>query len=364
MNKLMIHAESSSYPIYFERDFSRLTKAIRELEKNYTSFVIITDSHVQPLYASIIEKELVSFNKPIHLITFEAGEMNKNLRTMEHFYEQMIDFSIDRGGLILALGGGVTGDMAGFAAATYMRGIDFVQIPTSLLAQVDSSVGGKTGIDFNGYKNIIGAFNQPKFVFINVATLNSLPLRELYAGMSEVIKHALIKDATYYQYLVAHANDILAYNLDVLIEMIAWSCRIKKMVVDEDEKEQGARALLNFGHTMGHAIERLKGFELVHGECVAIGMHGELLLSKELGFLDQSVVNQGIKLIELFHLPISTSGLEVEQIYHEMFHDKKTKGSTLMFALLSQLGESFLSKSPISEALIKQCITSIHNELS
>ena len=360
----MIHAESSSYPIYFERDFSQLTKSIRELEKNYTSFVIITDSHVQPLYASILEEELSTFNKPIHLISFEAGEMNKNLSTMEHFYEQMIEFSVDRSGLILALGGGVTGDMAGFAAATYMRGIDFVQIPTSLLAQVDSSVGGKTGIDFNGYKNIIGAFNQPKFVFINVATLNTLPLRELYAGMGEVIKHALIKDASYYQYLVEHANDILTYNLDVLIDMIAWSCQIKKRVVDEDEKEQGARALLNFGHTMGHAIERLKGFDLVHGECVAIGMHGELLLSKALGYIEQTIVDQGIELIQLYRLPITTSGLNATQIYQEMFHDKKTKGSTLMFALLSQLGESFLSKSPISEELIKQCLDSILHELS
>lgn len=359
MNSIVVNTESASYPIYFEKDFSNLRKSIELLNKDYSSFVIITDSNVQKYYVETISASIAHFQKPIHVIAFEAGEQNKNLSTMELFYDQLIKNSVDRKALILALGGGVTGDMAGFAAATYMRGIDFAQIPTSLLAQVDSSVGGKTGIDFNGYKNVIGAFNQPQFVFINVATLNTLPSRELYAGMSEVIKHALIKDALYYDFLKDNNNGILALEPELLSEMIAWSCKIKKDVVDEDEKEQGVRALLNFGHTLGHAIERLKGFELVHGECVSIGMYGELLLSHKLGYITEDVVDKGVSLIQAFNLPLVTQGIDFEILYDEMFHDKKTSSSKLMFALLSDLGSSFLSKEMISKEVLMGIISTI-----
>lgn len=359
MNNLIVNTESASYPIFFERDFKGLVEAINNLKTRYTSYIIITDSNVGNHYVDVITKHLQVFERPIHVITFDAGEQNKHLGTMEHFYQQMIEKSVDRKGLILALGGGVTGDMAGFAAATYMRGIDFAQIPTSLLAQVDSSVGGKTGIDFNGYKNIIGAFNQPRFVYINVSTLKTLPSRELYAGMSEVIKHALIKDATYYDFLKNNRDGILALDEDLLSDMIAWSCKIKKNVVDEDEKEQGSRALLNFGHTLGHAIERLKDFQLVHGECVAIGMYGELLLSHKLGYLDASVVELGREMILAYHLPVLTEGLDEETLYNEMFHDKKTNSSQLVFALLSKLGDSFLSKETIDKDILLDVIRTI-----
>jgi 3-dehydroquinate synthase len=359
MNKLMINTDSLTYPIYFMTDFSGIADGIRELNTLYTSYIIIADSNVSPFYSANLEEELKVFEKPIHQITFLAGEKQKNLTTMELFYSRLVEVSADRKALILALGGGVTGDMAGFAAATFMRGIDFVQIPTSLLAQVDSSVGGKTGIDFQGYKNIIGAFNQPRFVYINVATLVTLPSRELYAGMGEVIKHALINDCVYYEFLENHVEQILSLDLDVLMEMIAWSCKIKKSIVDQDEKEQGARALLNFGHTIGHAIERLKEFELVHGECVAIGMHGELILSELLGFINKQVVEKGLMLMQKFHLPITTTDIDVELLYEEMFHDKKTQGNKLTFALLSDLGKSFLSKEILQKKILIDSLNTI-----
>lgn len=359
MNSIVINTESASYPIYFERDFSGFNESIKKLNKNYSSFVIITDTNVEKFYVDPICDTLKSFQKPIHVITFEAGEHNKTLKTMELFYDQLIKGAVDRKTLILAVGGGVTGDMAGFAAATYMRGVDFVQIPTSLLAQVDSSVGGKTGIDFNGYKNVIGAFNQPQFVYINVSTLNTLPQRELYAGMSEVIKHALIKDVKYYDFLYKNTHKILSLETDALSEMISWSCKIKKEVVDEDEKEQGARALLNFGHTLGHAIERLKGFELVHGECVSIGMYGELLLSEKLGFISPDIVEKGVDLIKAYHLPLVCEGVDHEVLYEEMFHDKKTSSNKLMFALLSDLGSSFLSTDMINKEILMGIISTI-----
>lgn len=359
MNSIQVNTSSRSYPIYFESDFSGLKEAINAIGKKYTSYIIITDSNVQPLYANKIIEEINSLQGKSLIVSFNAGEQNKTLATIAGFYEKIIEFSADRKALVIALGGGVTGDMAGFCAATYMRGIDFVQVPTSLLAQVDSSVGGKTGIDFNGYKNVVGAFYQPMFVYINVSTLNTLPSRELYAGMSEVVKHAFIKDKEYYDFLKGHVDQVLNLDLETLKKMIKWSCEIKKSVVDEDEKEAGVRALLNFGHTIGHSIERLKNFELIHGECVSIGMHGALLLSEELGYLTNAEVVDAIDLIKAYHMPLQVTGLDKATLYEEMFHDKKTTNKRLVFALLNKVGDSFLNENTINGKAIYSCFDKI-----
>ncbi len=358
----MVNTESRTYPIYFESDFSGIQNCIREIGKVYSSYVIITDSNVAPLYADDLKSQLESFGKNVVTCVFEAGEQSKNIATVSDFYGRMIDEHVDRKSLVLALGGGVAGDMSGFAAATYMRGIDFVQVPTSLLSQVDSSVGGKTGIDFKAYKNVVGAFYQPMFVYINVNTLKTLPARELYSGMSEVIKHGLIKDADYFRFLQENVEGILSLDEDLLKKMIEWSCRIKKSVVDEDEKETGARALLNFGHTFGHGIERLKDFELVHGECVAIGMHGALKLSNNLGLISEEEMEDALALIRAFHLPTTVTGLDVDTIYSELFHDKKTTGKRLVFALLNTIGDSFLNQDTIDEEIIRCCIEEFKGE--
>lgn len=188
-------------------------------------------------------------------IIFEAGESQKNLDTVKMIYEKLILAKFDRKDLLVALGGGVTGDITGFTAATYLRGIDFVQIPTSLLAQVDSSIGGKTGVDFDSYKNMVGAFHMPKLVYINVSTLTTLSDEQFISGMGEIIKHGLIKDSAYFDWLIENHDRILARDKDVLMEMIRVSCNIKRVVVENDPTEKGDRALLNFGHTLGHAIE-------------------------------------------------------------------------------------------------------------
>lgn len=359
MNSLEVNTSSRTYPIYFESDFAGLSQAIKDIGKTYTSYIIITDSNVKPLYADKIVNELKAFDGDSLVVSFEAGEENKTLDTIASFYDQIIRFGADRKALVIALGGGVTGDMAGFCASTYMRGIDFVQVPTSLLSQVDSSVGGKTGVDFNGYKNVVGAFYQPMFVYINVATLNSLPERELYAGMSEVVKHGFIKDLKYYDFLKQNVDQVLNLEPDTLKTMIKWSCEIKKSVVDEDEKEAGVRALLNFGHTFGHSIERLKNFELIHGECVSIGMHGALHLSHELGYLSEEAVKDGIELIKAYHMPLTVSGLGRDDLYNEMFHDKKTTNKRLVFAMLNQVGDSFLNTNTIDEQAIYSCFDKI-----
>jgi len=359
MNNLKIKTGSREYPIHFQSDFKHLYQAIVDINKNYSSFVIITDSNVEKLYVDEIKDQLSEFGKPVLVSVFTAGEKHKNIESIMTFYRDMIKFEADRKTLVIALGGGVAGDMAGFCAATYMRGVDFIQIPTTLLSQVDSSVGGKTGIDFNGYKNIVGAFYQPMFVYINVNTLKTLPKREFYAGMGEVIKHGFIRDLEYVQFLEEYKDEILEYNTDRLIEMIAWSCRIKKSVVDEDEKENGIRALLNFGHTFGHAIERLKEFELIHGECVAIGMHGGLTLSKELGLISGDELERGLKLINDYHLPIKVKGLERDQVYKELYHDKKTTHNMLVFALIDTIGSSRLNDKSIEKKLIDLCLMRI-----
>jgi len=359
MNSIEVNTSSRSYPIYFESDFSGLKDSIVDIGKTYSSYIIITDSNVEPLYANKIINEISSLEGDILVVSFEAGEENKTLNTIESFYERIIKFGADRKALVIALGGGVTGDMAGFCAATYMRGIDFVQVPTSLLSQVDSSVGGKTGVDFNGYKNIVGAFYQPMFVYINVTTLHSLPLRELYAGMSEVVKHGFIKDKKYYDFLKENVAQVLNLDTEILIKMIKWSCEIKKSIVDEDEKEAGVRALLNFGHTFGHSIERLKNFELIHGECVSIGMHGALHLSKELGYLTNEEVLDGIELIKAYNMPLHVTGLDKDLLYKEMFHDKKTTNKKLVFALIHKVGDSFLSTDSIDKKAIYSCFNKI-----
>lgn len=358
---MTVNTSSRNYPIYFTTGFDFLTEAISSLEKTYSKFVIITDDHVNPLYTQQIIDELANFEREVIVSSFIPGEHYKTLKTIESFYQDLIEHGSDRGTLIIALGGGVAGDMAGYTAATYMRGVDFIQIPTSLLAQVDSSIGGKTGVDFNGYKNIVGAFYQPMLVYINVNTLQTLPRREFMSGMAEVIKHALIKDSKYYDFLSENVEQIKALDTEVLIEMIYQSCAIKKSVVDEDEKEQGVRALLNFGHTFGHSIERLKNFEYLHGECVAIGMHGALELSKQLGLISSDEVNKGLALIKAYELPIYASNLEHDLLYQEMFYDKKTSHNRIVFALLSALGESFLSKEKIDQHTINQVMDVIIN---
>ncbi len=359
MNKLQVDTVSKSYPIFFSESFLALHDAIKDINKSYSSFVIISDSNVGPLYVKEIKDVLEPFQKNILVCDFEAGETSKHIGTIQSFYKDMIEFGADRRTLVIALGGGVVGDMAGFTAATYMRGLDFVQVPTTLLSQVDSSVGGKTGIDFLGYKNLIGAFYQPEFVYINVSTLVTLPDREVSAGMGEVIKHGVIGDELYFTYLEDHVDEILGLDSQIMMETIEWSCKIKKGIVDQDEKEEGIRGLLNFGHTFGHSIERLKEFELIHGECVAVGMHGELVLASKLGLITSQEVLRVLNLIQSYKLPIMIDGLNTESIYQDMFKDKKTTDKKLVFALIEKIGTSYLSKDTIDKTLIIESIEEI-----
>ena len=272
MIRLTFETPSKQYDICFNDSFSMLTTELKKLDKSFSKIMILADSNVYPLYAEEVLQLLKSVYNEVFTHQFPAGEGHKTLDTISHCYDALIENKLDRKSLLIALGGGVTGDMAGFLAATYMRGISFVQVPTTLLSQVDSSTGGKTGVDFKGYKNLVGAFYQPDLVYINTDTLKTLPEKEFSSGMAEALKHGLIRSLDYYSYMLQHSREIKALYHKSITSLVKGSCEIKSQVVSMDEKESGLRMILNFGHTAGHAIEKLKDFKLLHGECVALGM--------------------------------------------------------------------------------------------
>ena len=360
--------------------------------KKLRKILIITDSNVAPLYLDTVTKALTGFslaNSPLAdslpAFIFEAGESSKNMNTLQDIYNFFLANKLDRRSVVVALGGGVTGDMAGYAAATYMRGLDYVQLPTSLLAQVDSSVGGKTAVDFQNVKNLIGSFHQPRLVYINLSTLKTLPKDEFTSGMGEVIKHGLIGGRDYgggyYEYL--HKNRQAIQNLipEVIQEVVAGSCRIKAAVVAQDEKETGLRETLNFGHCVGHAIESLSNYTISHGHCVVIGMCAALQLSQKLGHITLQEVERALKLIRDFELPtgvreyinqatfsesifsgstftgstFSESTFSVEAIIATMFKDKKTINDTLRVVLLKKIGYAY-TDSTVPIEMIEECI--------
>lgn len=342
MNRLTVETKQKVYDIVIYNSFEPLLDEIKKLGTSFSKIAIISDDQVAELYTKSVKALLEQEYSEVSTYSFKHGESNKHLGTISDFFAFMIENKLDRKSLLIALGGGVTGDMVGFAASTYMRGIKFIQLPTSLLSQVDSSIGGKTGVDFNGYKNIVGAFYQPELVYINIQTLKTLPLKEFNSGMGEVLKHGMILDEPYLRDLMDQSNKIRNLEEDALTSMIFRSCQIKCSVVSEDEREEGNRALLNFGHTAGHAIERLKNFELLHGECIAIGFMVALHISEQLGYITIETVNEMEQLLSQFELPTKVSGLKANAIYEEMFHDKKTADNNLNYILLNKIGSSFI----------------------
>lgn len=346
MNQSMTiwYQNTPCYDILVRHDFHGLYEALTALSMDKRRICIVTDSNVDSLYGETVEQSLKDHGyMQVFRFVFPAGEASKTLAIIENLYEFLIRHEFDRSDILLALGGGVAGDMTGFAAATYFRGIRFVQMPTTLLSMVDSSIGGKTGVDFNGYKNMIGAFYQPSLVFVNTGVLATLDERQIASGMGEIIKHGLIKDKPYYEWLASHAEEVLALDASALSEMIYRSQQIKKAVVEKDPKEQGERALLNFGHTIGHAIEKALDFELLHGECVALGIVAAAYVSFKRGFLEENELKQIESVLAAYRLPTRRARLNLSAVLENCRHDKKKDGSVIKFVLLRQLGEAFVT---------------------
>lgn len=344
--RLAVHENQNIiYEIVIESNFKSLKSELNKLKVSERKLCIVTETTVGAIYTKELKKILEECAKETFVFTFEAGEKNKNLYTIKDLYTFLIENHFDRKDMLVALGGGVTGDMTGYCAATYLRGIDFIQIPTSLLAQVDSSVGGKTGVDFDGYKNMVGAFYQPKLVYIATDTLKTLTKREFLSGMGEVIKYGIIKDKEFFHYLQKHADEIKNYEKQALSYIIKVSCDTKRKVVENDFKEQGERALLNFGHTLGHAIEKYLYMDMLHGECVSVGMVGAAFLSCYKGYLSQHDKQEIIDLLALYELPVCENTICIEKVLAATGSDKKMEGGKIKFILIDEIGHSFIDQS-------------------
>lgn len=354
MDKIDVNRDGKyCYSIFLKPDFSYLGEALKGLDVEKRKLCIVSDSTVAELYADSLRKVLELSCAQVSLFVFPAGEENKTLDTVRKLYEHLILERFDRKDMLVALGGGVVGDLTGFAAATYLRGIDFIQIPTTLLSQVDSSIGGKTGVDFDAYKNMVGAFYMPRLVYMNLGTLATLPKRQFAAGMAEIIKHGLIQDEAYYAWLCNHEEEIGRREYEVLQTMICGSCLIQKHVVEEDPTEQGIRAWLNFGHTAGHAVEKLKNFELYHGECVSIGCAAAAYISWKRGYLTSDELHEMEKLLQKYDLPVRVSGLKPEQVLAATKLDKKMEAGKIKFVLLKRIGEAFVARNVEDQELLE-----------
>lgn len=342
-DSLVVSLGERSYPIYIANNFSGFCTCLKEagigLEQK---LVVITDENVDSCHGAGFLEELKSSGYKAEKYVLAPGERSKNLETIQNIYRFLINSKLDRKSALIALGGGVVGDITGFAASTFLRGINFIQVPTSLLAQVDSSVGGKTGVDFDNVKNIIGTFYQPKMVYINVNSLKTLPPREFISGMAEVIKHGIIRNADFFNYIKDHLDEILNYNENVMRHVIKANCSIKSDVVEQDERESGLRAILNFGHTIGHAVESVSDFELLHGECVSIGIVGAFKIACYLGMISAETVDDIAALLEKTGLPTSVKNLNPDKVYEKMLYDKKAKGGRLLFVLPRAVGDVIL----------------------
>ena len=300
--------------------------------------LVVTNETVEPLYLEALTAALTG--KQVRAISLPDGEAYKTLETVEDILDTLIEGGANRDTTVVALGGGVVGDIAGFAAACYMRGVGFIQVPTTLLAQVDSSVGGKTGVNHASGKNLIGAFHQPRAVLIDTGTLQTLPDRELRAGLAEVIKYGAIVDADFFAWLEADIHALLARDPQALAVAIRRSCELKAAIVAEDERESGRRAILNFGHTFGHAIERCQGYgKWLHGEAVAAGM----VMAAQLSAADKSLAERIGNLLERAGLPTRPPEIAATDLLAAMGMDKKVQQKRLRFVLLRNLGEAFVS---------------------
>jgi len=338
---------NDSYNILIENNLSKKL-ATKIVNDNFgKSYCIITDSKVKRLFGNNLLKQFKNKKVKVNLISFSAGEKYKTVKTVERISEEMLSKNFDRRTCVIALGGGVVGDLAGFVAATYLRGVNFVQVPTTLLAMVDSSVGGKTGVNLSKGKNSFGAFYQPKKVYIDPKFLKKLPKSEIRNGLSEVVKHAIIKDKKFFTYLEENYKKLLSLNPKIMSQVIKRNCEIKARVVEKDEKEINYRRIVNYGHTIGHALEVLGNYKkFKHGEAISIGMAVEAGVSQKMGYLSEQEAERIKKLLHNIGLPIKIpkdSKFSSKKIMQATQKDKKTINGTVYYALPKSIGK-ILSK--------------------
>lgn len=353
MRTIRVNLSTNGYNIYIDNGLIEKIGELLVKEKEPCKTLLITDKNVEKIYGDAVLESLRREKFDVGLVSIDPGEEQKSLETAGMLYHACFDRKLDRNSLIVALGGGVVGDIGGFVASTFMRGIPFIQAPTSLLAQVDSSIGGKVAVNHPKGKNMIGSFYQPMAVFIDTGTLSTLPATELVAGLVEVIKYGVIKDEKLFEYIEKSLHGIVRLNYDALLNIIATSCQIKANVVAEDEKEKHIRAILNYGHTIGHAIETLTDYKKYrHGEAVAMGMLYAAKIAVEMGLTDNTVYERQRTLFLKMGLSLNP-GLDAGDIIKILYTDKKTVAGRLRFILPLSIGEVIISDKVTEDILYK-----------
>ncbi|ABM26651.1 3-dehydroquinate synthase [Shewanella sp. W3-18-1] len=355
MKQIQVDLGERSYPIYIGQNLMNDSEALsRYLLKK--RILIVTNETVAPLYLNQIQEVMVSFGE-VESVILPDGEQFKDLAHLDAIFTALLQRNYGRDSVLVALGGGVIGDMTGFAAACYQRGIDFIQIPTTLLSQVDSSVGGKTAVNHPLGKNMIGAFYQPQLVLIDTQCLHTLPAREFAAGMAEVIKYGIMWDGKFFQWLENNVQALKRLETEALVYAISRCCEIKADVVSQDETEQGVRALLNLGHTFGHAIEAEMGYgNWLHGEAVAAGTVLAAQTARSLGLIDESIVCRIVQLLQAFDLPVSApESMDFDSFIQHMRRDKKVLGGQIRLVLPTGIGQADVF-SQVTESTLEQVI--------
>jgi len=342
METLTVHLGERSYPIHIGEGILSLTGELLQQLGLRGKAAVVTNPTVAQQYLDPVRDALSRAGFEVTPVLLPDGEEHKNLKSLSSLYDRLIGERFDRKSCIVALGGGVVGDLAGFAAATYLRGVPYVQVPTTLLAQVDSSVGGKTGVNHQDGKNLIGAFYQPKGVVIDVAVLKTLPRRELIAGLAEVIKYGIIDDPALFGLLEQEMQKIIGLDRELLVRIIATSCAIKARVVEMDEREEDHRAVLNFGHTIGHALEAATGYtRFLHGEAVGVGMAQAAAISVRQGFCDQQGCERIRQLLAKAGLPFDVpADVQTQDLIQSMEVDKKSADGKIKFVMCAGIGKT------------------------
>ena len=357
MEKILVNLQETSYPIYIGNSIIKNLNKLLETHGLPQNIFFIIDGNAEKYWGQKVKNELFFKNKKLVSYILNPGEKSKNYLEVNKIYSSLLENNFGRDTLIISCGGGVTGDLAGFAASTFMRGLKLVHIPTTLLAMVDSSIGGKTGINFQKNKNIIGTFYQPNFVLIDTLFLTTLPKSEIISGIGEIIKYGYLSDQEFFSYLDQNFNHLISCDPEFITYAILKSALIKASVVSNDEKEEGLRQILNLGHTFAHAFEKELNFKIKHGEAVAAGIVCAILLSRKLNFINDDLMMKLMSLTSKIRLPRSLSKINFENVLLHMQHDKKNRNGKIKFVLLKGIGEIIIggeaSKKEVISALSK-----------
>ena len=354
MKRLSIDLGKRSYDILIGSGLRKQTGELLNAVLKPSRVVIITHPSINSLYGEVVSNSFMAQGWDTDTIEVPEGESSKNLGQAEKLFDRLLELNCDRKSLLVALGGGVIGDLVGFVAATYQRGVPFIQIPTTLLSQVDSSVGGKTAVNHPKGKNMIGAFYQPRLVVIDLETLRTLPQKEYRAGLAEIVKYGVIADAKLFEFLETNYKKILNLDFECLSHIIETSCAIKAKVVEKDERESHYRMILNFGHTFGHAIESLTNYSrFIHGEAVSIGMVHAAELSHSMGKCSKDIPVRLAALLKNLGLPVDMPNLDTASVVGSLYHDKKTMDRKIKFILVNQIGSIEIADQVLEEEILK-----------